>query len=97
MASLSRDCKLPHFPKCTLFPKFCISIVFNFSWDAVIPRRNEKQRLCNFFFVWGGGGGGDKVHHGKCGSGVEVNMLATNLTIYLNRKILCSRDLVLMS
>ena len=41
-------------------------------------------------------GGGDKVHHGKCGSGVEVNMLATNLTIYLNKKILCSRDLVLM-
>ena len=50
-----------------------------------------------FFFCLGRGGGGDKVHHGKCGSGVEVNMLATNLTIYLNRKILCSRDLVLMS
>ena len=32
-----------------------------------------------FFFL---GGGGDKVHQGKCGSGVEVNMLATNLTIF---------------
>ena len=49
-----------------------------------------------FFLFGGGGGGGDKVRHGKCGSGVEVNMLATNLTIYLNRKILCSRNLVLM-
>ena len=35
------------------FPqKFCISIVFSFSWDSW--RRNEKQRLSNFFF--GGGG-----------------------------------------
>ena len=34
-------------------PKFCISIVFNFSYrTAVKPRRNEKQRLCN---IWGGG------------------------------------------
>ena len=40
--------------------------------------------------------GGNKVRHEKCGSGVEVNMLATNLTIYLNMKILCSRDLFLM-
>ena len=33
--------------------KFCISIVFNFSYrTAVKPRRNEKQRLCN---IWGGG------------------------------------------
>ena len=22
----------------------------------MIPRRNEKQRLCNIFFFWGGGG-----------------------------------------
>ena len=37
------------------FPqKFCISIVFSFSWDSW--RRNEKQRLSNFFFFWGGGG-----------------------------------------
>ena len=34
-------------------PKFCMSIVFNFSYrTAVKPRRNEKQRLCN---IWGGG------------------------------------------
>ena len=37
---------------------------------AVIPRRNDKQRLCNCFF-WEGGGGGDKerMHYVKCGSG----------------------------
>ena len=27
-------------------PKFCISIVFNFFGTALIPRRNENQRLC---------------------------------------------------
>ena len=31
---------------------------------AVIPRRNEKQRLCK---IWEGGGGANKVHYGKCG------------------------------
>ena len=36
---------------------------------AVIHRRNKKQRLCNFFF----GGGveeANKVHYGRCTSGV---------------------------
>ena len=32
-------------------PKFCTSIAFNFSWEAVIPRRNDKQMLCK---IWGG-------------------------------------------
>ena len=77
MASLSRGCKLPHFPECTLF-----------------PGEMKNKGYAKWFFL---GGGGNKMHHGKCGSGVEVNMLATNLTIYLNRKILCSRDLVLIS
>ena len=27
---------------------------------AVIPRRNEKQRVCRIFF-WGGGGGGGQI------------------------------------
>ena len=45
-------------------------------------------------FFWGGGGA-NEVHYEKCGSGVEVNMLAMNLTIYLNMKILCSRDLLI--
>ena len=37
---------------------------------AVIPRRNEKQRLWKIlFWVGGGGGKANKVHYGKCGSG----------------------------
>ena len=24
-------------------PKFCVSIVFNFSWEAVIPRRTQEK------------------------------------------------------
>ena len=37
----------------------------------MIPRRNVKKkqtRLGNFFF--GGGVGGNKVHYGRCASGV---------------------------
>ena len=45
-------------------PKFYISIVLFSLGTAVIPRRNEKQRFCNF---WGGGvGGANKVHYGRC-------------------------------
>ena len=32
---------------------------------AVIPRRNEKQRLCHFF-LGGGGWGATKVHYRVC-------------------------------
>ena len=40
--------------------------MFSFSLGtAVIPRRNKKQRLCE---IWGGRA--NKVHCGKCGSGV---------------------------
>ena len=47
-ASRNGSHKAPYLP-----PKFCISIVFNFSYrTAVKPRRNEEQRLCN---IWGGG------------------------------------------
>ena len=40
---------------------------------AVRPRRNEKQSLCNFFLLGGEGGrggGANKVHYGRCASGV---------------------------
>ena len=30
-------------------PKFCISIVLNFCWDGVIPRRNENQKIMQNF------------------------------------------------
>ena len=35
-----------------------------------MPRRNEKQRLRKVLFLGGGGRGGNKVHYGKCASGV---------------------------
>ena len=45
-----------------------------------MPRRNEKQRLCNFFWGGGGGGGGgrgeNKVHYGRWASGVYGHNLA---------------------
>ena len=43
-----------------------------------MPRRNEKQRLCNFFGGEGGGGwrGENKVHYGRCASGVYGHNLA---------------------
>ena len=46
---------------------------------AIIPSRNEKQRLC-IFFGGGGGGGADKVHYdnGRCASGEWVKALCND-------------------
>ena len=41
-------------------PNYCIRIVFNLSWTAVIPRRNENTKGCVIFFFFWGGGRGDK-------------------------------------
>ena len=43
-------------------PKFCISIVFNSSWTAKIPRRNENKGYADFW----GGRGANKVNYGRC-------------------------------
>ena len=40
---------------------------------AVIPRRNENKGYGIFFFFGGGGWGANKVHYGRCASGVQVN------------------------
>ena len=45
-------------------PKFCISIVFNFSWDSCDTSFEMKNNGYAKF------GGANKVHYGKCGSGV---------------------------
>ena len=37
---------------------------------AVIPKRNEKQRLCKILGGGGGGRGANKVHYGRCAGGV---------------------------
>ena len=58
-------------PSCTLFaPQNFAQALFSISiGTAVIPRRNGKQML--FKNLGGGGGGGtNKVHYGRCVSGV---------------------------
>ena len=39
-------------------PKFCISIVFNFSWNIQSTKKKLKPVLMHFFLAGGGGGGG---------------------------------------
>ena len=52
-----------------LLPKFCITILSNFSW--VLQSSQEKSKtVVNQFLFWGaGGGGGNKVHYGLCENG----------------------------
>ena len=56
-------------------PKFCLSIVFNFSWDGCNTQEKSKTNFMQFFiylFFFGGGvggGGGNKVYHGRCVNG----------------------------
>ena len=45
-------------------PKFCISIVFNFSWDGCNTQGEMKNK--DYAKFWGA----NKVHYRKCGSGV---------------------------
>ena len=45
-------------------PKFCISVVFNFSWDGCNTQEKWKTNVMQKF------GGSNKVHYGKCVSGV---------------------------
>ena len=49
-------------------PKFCITFIFHFSWVSQPSQEKLKTMLTQNFF-WGGGGA-NKVHYGKCGSGV---------------------------
>ena len=48
-------------------PKFCISIVFNFSWDGCNTQEIWKTKVMQNL------GGANKVHYGECGSGVYRN------------------------
>ena len=45
-------------------PKFCISIVFNFSWDGCNTREKWKKKVMQSWWA-------NKVHYGKCASGVS--------------------------
>ena len=54
---------------------------------AVIPRRNEKQRLCT---IWGLGGA-NKVHYGRCAGnedGVDLVLIQPFLLCYVNHVFL---------
>ena len=63
---------LAHLPYCTLFAplppqKKTINVSMVFNGTVVIPRRIEKRRLCKSL---GRGGGANKVHYGKCATGL---------------------------
>ena len=57
--------------------KFCITIVFDFSWDEGNTREKLKTIVLYYAFIYlciffgGGGGGGNinKVHYGLCANG----------------------------
>ena len=57
--------------------KFCISIVFNFSWDGCNIREKRKTKVYATF------GGTNKVHYGKCGSGVYKTVYVVNSSLEL--------------
>ena len=66
-------------------PKFCISIVFSFSWDGCNTQGKWKTKVMQFL---GGGGGGNKVHYGRCTSGVYPHfvLLKGSFSHLQNRK-----------
>ena len=49
--------------------KFCTSIVLNFSWTIVIPRKMKNKRYEKFGEVGGWGAKVSKVYNGKCANG----------------------------
>ena len=57
-------------------PKFCITIVSNFSRVvAAVPRETEGDAYA-FFFFWGGGGV-NKVYYAQCENGELTCLLLT--------------------
>ena len=57
-------------------PKFCISTVFNFSWNGCNTQEKRKTKVMQNVF------GANRVHYGKCGSGVYYIFL---------KKLVCLR------
>ena len=47
-------------------PKFCITIVFDFSWDECNTQEKLKTMVMQNLRGGGGGGGVNKVHYGLC-------------------------------
>ena len=72
----NRNSPFPHKPKCTLFtpppppPQFCLTIVFDFSWDDCTTHEKFEMMVMQIFFrVGSGGGGANKIHYGLCENG----------------------------
>ena len=56
-------------------PKILHSLYFSFLLGINSrPKRTSRQRLCQIFFFLGGGEGGgtNKVHYGRCASGILI-------------------------
>ena len=51
--------------------KFCIAFVFHFSWVLTAVPRELKDNGYAIFFLWGARGT-NKVHHGRCASGILI-------------------------
>ena len=52
------------------FPKFCIAIAFDFSWNDWNTQEKLKTMFMQFFFFGVGGGRGvNKVQYGLCENG----------------------------
>ena len=58
-------------------PRFCISIVFNFSLDGCNTQGKWKTKITQNL----GGGEQNKVHYGKCGSGVLAIFSQSPVTV----------------
>ena len=54
-----------------IHPKFCISVVFDFSWDDCSTLEKLETMVKQYIFFLGGGG--DNVHHGLCENGEWLN------------------------
>ena len=69
--------------------KFCISMVFNFSWDGCNTQEKKKSKIMEkFFFLGGGGGGGvgaNKVHYGRCAMGY-IHILCVKRKLFSSKK-----------
>ena len=55
-------------------PKFCISIVFNFSWDSNNCNTQGEMENKGYAKFWGA----NKVHYGNCGSGIIGKTFVTH-------------------
>ena len=61
-------------------PKFCITIVFDFSWEEC--NTQEKWEAIGLRKIWGGGGGVNKIPYGLCENGGYIDKLCIMKEVY---------------